>query len=29
VVEGGRLVGMVDRTHILGAMAGTLAGHEA
>ncbi len=29
VVEEGRLIGVVDRAHILGAMAGTIAGHEA
>jgi glycine betaine/proline transport system ATP-binding protein len=29
VVEDGRLVGVVDRAHILGAMAGTMPGHES
>jgi glycine betaine/proline transport system ATP-binding protein len=29
VIQDGRLVGVVDRAHILGVMAGTVAGHEA
>jgi glycine betaine/proline transport system ATP-binding protein len=29
VVDDGRLVGVVDRAHILGAMAGTMPGHES
>jgi glycine betaine/proline transport system ATP-binding protein len=29
VIEDGQLVGVVDRSHILGVMAGTVAGHEA